>query len=77
MALNRRVIQKRSSHAHSIDAHRPKRQAVTTALPDDVQRREQMKIFRLAGTIEYDASYDAAKQRRSNSGATRKRGTRR
>jgi len=53
--------------ARTIGKHKTKREAVTAALQEYVQRRKQMGIFKLAGTIDYDPAYDykALRQRKS------------
>jgi Arc/MetJ family transcription regulator len=43
--------------------HRTKRAFVEKALREYVQRRKQLKILELFGTIEYDPEYDYKQQR--------------
>lgn len=76
MATNLQIDDKLLNDAQKAGGHRTKRETVNSALSEYVQRREQMKIFALAGTIDYEAGYDYKKQRRGNVGARRKRGTR-
>lgn len=73
MATNLQIDQKLLNDAQKAGGHRTKRETVNSALAEYVQRREQMKIFNLAGTIDYDVGYDHKKQRRRNAGAGRKR----
>jgi hypothetical protein len=53
--------------ARAIGKHKTKREAVNAALQEYVQRRKQMGIFKLAGTIDYDPAYDYKAQRRRKS----------
>lgn len=39
------------------------REAVNTALKEFVQRREQLQILELFGTVEYETGYDYKRQR--------------
>jgi Arc/MetJ family transcription regulator len=41
-----------------------KREAVTAALEEFVQRRKQLEILKLIGTIDFDPDYDYKKHRR-------------
>jgi Arc/MetJ family transcription regulator len=41
-----------------------KREAVTAALEEFVQRRKQLEILKLFGTIDFDPDYDYKKHRR-------------
>ena len=50
--------------AQQLGGHRTKREAVTQALKEYVQRRRQMDIFELAGKIEYEDDYDYKALRR-------------
>ncbi len=76
MATNLQIDDKLLNDAQKAGGHRTKRETVNSALSEYVQRREQMKIFTLAGTIDYEAGHDYKKQRRGNIGARRKRGMR-
>lgn len=49
--------------ARKIGGHRTKKEAVTDALREYIQRGEQQEILKLFGTIEYDPDYDYKKQR--------------
>jgi len=59
LALDDRLI----DEARSIGQHATKREAVTAALKEYIDRRKQVKILELAGTIDYDPSYDYKKTR--------------
>lgn len=76
MATNLQIDEKLLNDAQKIGGHRTKRETVNTALVEYVQRREQMKLFDLAGTIQYHADYDYKAQRRRSTSGQRKRGAR-
>lgn len=59
LALDDRLIVK----AQKIGGHRTKKAAVTEALKEYIQHREQMKIIELFGTIDYDPDYDYKAER--------------
>lgn len=44
--------------ALKIGGHHTKKEAVTAALKEYIQRREQQKIIELFGTIDFDPDYD-------------------
>ena len=44
--------------------HKTKKAAVTEALEEYIQRREQLKILKLFGTVDYDPGYDYKQQRK-------------
>ena len=48
----------------SLSGVRTKKDAVNEALAEYVQRREQLKIIELFGTVEYEKSFDYKKQRK-------------
>ena len=64
MATNLNIDPRLLTKAQKIGGLRTKRETVNSALKEYIQRREQMRIFELAGTIEYDPKYDYKKQRR-------------
>jgi Arc/MetJ family transcription regulator len=45
-------------------AFKTKREAVTAAMEEFLQRRKQLDVVKLFGTIEFDAKYDHKKARR-------------
>ena len=49
--------------AMKLGGHRTKRAAVTEALREYVERREQLRILELFGTVEYDEDHDYKAQR--------------
>lgn len=44
--------------ALKIGGHRTKKETVTAALKEYIQRREQQNIIELFGTIDFDPTYD-------------------
>jgi Arc/MetJ family transcription regulator len=44
--------------------HKTKKEAVTAALNEYIQRRKQLEILKLFGTVEYDPDYDYKALRR-------------
>jgi hypothetical protein len=54
LALDDRLIEE----ARRIGKHKTKKDAVTAALKEYVQRRKQTRIIEAFGTIDYDPSYD-------------------
>jgi len=63
MATNLALDDQLIDEARSIGQHATKREAVTAALKEYMDRRKQVKILELAGTIDYDPSYDYKKTR--------------
>jgi Arc/MetJ family transcription regulator len=51
------------AEARRIGHHVTKKAAVTAALEEYINRRKQMEILKLAGTIDYDPAYDSQKIR--------------
>jgi len=64
MATNLNIDTRLLSRAQKVGGLRTKRETVNNALREYIQRREQLKIFQLAGTVDYDPGYDYKKQRR-------------
>jgi hypothetical protein len=62
LALDDRLIER----AREAGKHRTKKDAVTAALEEYVRRREQMGIFNLVGTVDYDPAWNhkAARHRK-------------
>jgi hypothetical protein len=50
--------------AVKLGGHKTRKAAVTAALMEYIQRREQMKVLELFGKIDYDPDCDYKKQRR-------------
>ena len=59
LAIDDRLIET----ARTIGGHKTKKNVVTEALEEYIQRRQQQKLFKLFGVIEYDAAFDYKKQR--------------
>ena len=59
LAIDDRLIEE----AQKLGRHRTKKDAVTAALEEYIQRRKQQDILPLFGTIKYDRSYDYKKER--------------
>lgn len=51
------------NEAKRLGAHKTKREAVTVALREYVQRRRQARLLDLFGTIPYDQDYDYKAER--------------
>jgi Arc/MetJ family transcription regulator len=64
MATNLQIDDRLLAKAQRVGGHRTKREAVNEALAEYVRRREQLKILKLAGTIDYHPDYDYKKQRK-------------
>ena len=63
MATNLALDDKLIEAARRIGDHKTKKEAVTAALKEYVQYREQLRILELAGTIDYDPDYDYKAER--------------
>lgn len=61
LAIDDSLIQE----AQKLGRHRTKKETVTAALAEYIQRRKQQEIISLFGTIDYDESYDYKRERRS------------
>jgi Arc/MetJ family transcription regulator len=64
MATNLAIDDKLIDEARQIGHHVTKKEAVTAALKEYIDRRKQLEILKLAGTIDYDPTYDYKKMRR-------------
>ena len=64
MATNLEIDNQLIQEALQLGGHRTKRAVVEAALKEYVQRRQQIKITELFGTIEYEDDYDYKEQRR-------------
>jgi len=67
MATNLAIDDKLITEALQIGHHKTKKEAVTTALREYIQRRKQQRILNLQGTIEYEPDYDYKAVRRKSS----------
>jgi hypothetical protein len=59
LAIDDRLI----DEARRIGAHGTKKATVTAALQEYIQRRKQVEVLKLFGTIDYDPDYDYKKAR--------------
>lgn len=60
LAIDDRLIREAQKLGH----HRTKKETVTAALDEYIQRRKQQSILSLFGAIEYDQAYDYQRERR-------------
>jgi hypothetical protein len=63
MATNLAIDDRLIDEARRIGVHVTKKEAVTAALQEYIQRRKQVEILKLFGTIDYDPDYDYKKAR--------------
>ena len=63
MATNLALDDELINEAKRLGAHKTKREAVTVALREYVQRRRQSRLLDLFGTIPYDQDYDYKAER--------------
>jgi Arc/MetJ family transcription regulator len=61
LAIDDRLIEEAQKLGH----HRTKKDAVTAALDEYIQRLKQQEILSLFGTVDFDESYDYKRERRS------------
>ena len=64
MATNLALDDALIEEARRVGNHLTKKEAVTTALQEYVQRRKQKAILKLFGTIDFDPEYDAKANRK-------------
>ncbi|MEN9471942.1 MAG: hypothetical protein RLZZ495_31 [Pseudomonadota bacterium] len=60
LALDDRLIEE----ARQLGGHRTKKDVVTQALMEYIQRRKQLEVLKLFGTIEWDDQCDPLSQRK-------------
>ena len=68
MATNLALDDELIEQARSAGGHKTKKEAVTAALSEYVQRRKQQEVIKLFGTIDYDPDYDYKALRRLKRG---------
>jgi Arc/MetJ family transcription regulator len=61
LAIDDRLIEEAQKLGH----HRTKKDAVTAALDEYIQRLKQQEILPLFGTVDFDETYDHKRERRS------------
>jgi len=59
LAIDDRLIEQ----AQKLGRHRTKKDAVTAAIDEYIQRRKQQEILPLFGTIDYETNYGYKKER--------------
>ena len=64
MPTNLAIDDKLIEEALIVGQHRTKKAVVTEALHEYIQRRKQVEILDLFGTIEYEPDFDYKKQRK-------------
>ena len=64
MATNLQIDEKLLKKALRIGGKKTKRETVNEALLEFIQRREQLKVLDMFGSIDYDDDYDYKKQRK-------------
>ncbi|MDB4980204.1 MAG: hypothetical protein JWM82_956 [Myxococcales bacterium] len=64
MATNLAIDDRLLDEALRVGGQRTKKDTVTQALEEYVQRRKQAKILDLFGKVQFDAKYDYKRQRR-------------
>ena len=63
MATNLAIDDNLINEARRVGNFRTKKEAVTAALQEYIQRRKQLDILKLIGTIDYDPDHDYRKMR--------------
>lgn len=58
MATNLAISDELIEQAKQLGEHKTKKAAVTAALEEYIQRRKQLELLDLAGTIEWNPDYD-------------------
>ena len=64
MATNLAIDDTLIQEAQKLGGHVTKKAAVSQALVEYIQRRRQLEVVELFGSVDYDAGYDYKKQRR-------------
>jgi Arc/MetJ family transcription regulator len=64
MATNLNIDTRLLTKAQKIGGLRTKRETVNNALKEYIQHREQLRIFELEGTVDFDPKYDYKQQRK-------------
>ncbi len=68
MPTNPAIDETLIEQARKIGQHKTKKEAVTAALSEYIQRRRQLAILDLEGKIDFDAGYDYKALRRQRRG---------
>jgi Arc/MetJ family transcription regulator len=64
MATNLKCDDKLIEEARRVGGHKTKKDAVTAALVEYVQRRRRLRILGAFGTVDFDPKYDYKAERR-------------
>jgi Arc/MetJ family transcription regulator len=64
MATNLAIDDRLLEEALRVGGHRTKKDTVTEALQEYIQRRKQARILDLFGKVDFDPQYDYKRQRR-------------
>jgi hypothetical protein len=64
MAANLKCDDKLIEEARRVGGHRTKKDAVTAALVEYIQRRKRLRILGAFGTVDFDPRYDCKAGRR-------------
>ena len=64
MATNLAIDDRLLEEALRVGGHRTKKDTVTEALQEYIQRRKQVRILELFGKVDFDPKYDYKRQRR-------------
>jgi len=64
MPTNLAIDDKLIEEARLVGQHRTKKAVVTEALEEYIQRRKQVEVINLFGTIEYESDYNYKEQRK-------------
>lgn len=64
LATNLALDDKLIEEARKTGGHRTKKEAVTTALQEYIQRHKQQRILQAFGTVDFDSTYDYKAERR-------------
>jgi len=67
MATNLALDDNLIEEARRVGRHKTKKDAVTAALAEYVQRRKQLGILKSFGTVDFDPKYDYKAERRKRS----------
>ena len=64
MATNLAIDDQLIERARIVGKHRTKKSAVTEALQEYIERRQQLEVLELFNSIEYDSEYNYKEQRK-------------
>ena len=70
MATNLAIDDSLLEQAREVSGLRTKKAVVTQALVEYIQKRQQLKVLDLFGTVQYDPNYDYKAQRTAKNAST-------